>query len=247
MNIKFLVIIGLLCSLNSFGIELTVNYQDSAPKYFREGGEVRGVCYEYILALNKELEGDNINIINNNPSSPFVPWKRMLSNLENGTTDIIVGAAISAAREKKYIFIKEPLYEVQSTFAKKKDLDFDYNGEGSLSGMKINYVNGSKTGKYIAGLSNVVGEPVNSLEIALKKLNAGRCDLVYYHSLGLGYNIKKLSLNNLNLTKSGVKTYYHYIALNKDTPKDTVKAIESALLRLKAKGKDKEIMAKYLN
>ncbi|OQY40258.1 MAG: hypothetical protein B6229_02130 [Spirochaetaceae bacterium 4572_7] len=247
MKIKFLVIIGLLCSIGAFGIELSANYQESAPKYFKESGVVQGICYDYILALNKELEADNIKINNKNPSSPFVPWARMLSNLENGTTDIIVGAAISAAREEKYTYIKEPLYEVQSTFAKKKDFDFDFDGESSLSGMKINYVNGSKTGKYVAGLNDVIGEPVNSLEIALKKLNAGRCDLVYYHSLGLGYNIKKLNFDNLDVTKSGVKTYYHYIALNKNTPAKTVKAIEAALLRLKEKGEDIKIMEKYLN
>ena len=246
---KKIMLSGLLLFLVLFSVtslELTTYYQESAPKYYEDGGTIKGICTDIITELNKSLKSKNISIVLKDSDHPFLPFKRIQEYLGDGKIDIFVGLAKSAAREKIYTYIKTPAYGVVSTFAKLKSDNFDYTGPASLAGKKIGYVSGSKTGKQIVKIDGVIGDPSPDLKTALLKLSKGRTDLVFYHSLGLGFTTLQSHLDNvLDMTSSPYLEYAHYVALNKSVPSDVVAAIESAMKTLTDNGTIDEIMGRY--
>ncbi len=244
-NIVFGLLIFMVLPM-LFSVELTTYYQESAPKYYTDGGVLKGICLDIITELNKELKSDNISITLKDSNNPFLPFKRIQEYLKVGKIDVFVGLARSPAREELYTYIDTPAYGVVSTFSKLKSDSFNYTGLASLSGKKIGYVDGSKTGKQIIAIDGVIGDPAPDLATALLKLSRGRTDLVFYHSLGLGFTTLQSSLDNvLDMTKNPFLEYAHYIALNKSVSADVVASIESAMEKLTYNGKIDGIMDRY--
>lgn len=229
-----------------YSLELKTDFQESPPKYFVENDTIKGLCVEIIDSLNMQLESEDIYIVAVDPGSPFVPFSRIQARLREEETDIFVGMARSSGREVHYQFLDTPCYEVCSIFAKKASSSFEFNSPSDLIGQTVGVVAGSKTGKQLESLEGIEIFGVQNLEQGIKMLDADRLDLFFYHSLGLGFSIKKLGLSDeLILTKNSYENYAHYIAFNKSISPAVMEKVEEALKTLHAEDMIITIMESY--
>lgn len=246
-KIIIFIFIFIFISFAIFGLELKTEFQDSAPKYFTKEGKIIGICVDIIAELNKRLKPNDIIIILKDKSNPFIPFKRLQSDLEVGDIDIFVGFAKDEKRANLYKFIKTPAYMVQSTFAKLKKDKYEFTTKESLAGKKIAFIAGSATGDQISKVENIIGDTSDNLEVALQKLAEGRVDLVFYHTLGMGYSIKELGFSNkITFTKKAFEEYAHYIALSKKVPDNVIVTVEKVLQEMTKKGIIDKILKKYI-
>lgn len=244
---RIVFFIFIFISFTISGLELKTEFQDSAPKYFSKDGKVVGICVDIIDELNKRLKANDIIIILKDKDNPFIPFKRLQTNLEVGDIDIFVGFAKDAKRADLYKFAKTPAYKVQSTFAKLKKNKNEYTNTESLAGKKIAYIAGSATGDQISKVENIIGDSTDNLETALQKLVDGRTDYVFYHTLGMGYSIKELGFSDkITFTKKAFEEYAHYIAFSKKTPDNVIDTIEKVMLDMTKKGVIDRILKKYI-
>ncbi len=245
---KIIIFIFLFISFTIFGLELKTDFQDSAPKYFtNKEGKIVGICVDIIDELNKRLKSSDIMIVLQDKNNPFIPFKRLQSDLEAGNIDIFVGFAKDEKRADLYKFVKTPAYMVQSTFAKLKKDKYEFTTKESLAGKKISYIVGSATGDQISKVENIIGDTSDNLDVALRKLAEGRVDLVFYHTLGMGYTIKELGFSDkITFTKKAFEEYAHYIAFSKKIPDNVIATVEKVLQDITKKSIIDKIMKKYI-
>ena len=86
------------------------------------------------------------------------------------------------------------------------------------------------------------------MEQSLKKLAAGRVDLVYYHDMGLAWQIKNFNLgNNVVLVDMPEKfdSSPHYIIFAKNASQKMMTEINAAIESMQADGSINRILQKY--
>ena len=178
---------------HAMGMELKTVYQkDSPPKYIHESDQVFGLCVDIINALNSRLREHNIRIVSIDNEMPFA---RLRKHLELGEIDVFFGLTKNKEREKLYRYANH-LYEIYYTFAKLKLNPFEYTGEASLQDKLVGVLRGTNSAKIISRIQEVKVSKINTVPTALKMLMLKRIDLVYYHNLGLEWNIKQSEYKN---------------------------------------------------
>jgi polar amino acid transport system substrate-binding protein len=244
MKILILILFVFFNSCLSFAVTLKTVFQEkSAPKYI-ENSKNKGICFEIIHAINKELQNENIYIEEN---SPFMPLKRIKYELLEGKINVFFCMAKNKKREKDYTFINIPLYELNGSFAKLKSNNFEFNGIESLKGKTIATISGSRTEKTIMDIEGVTVDSSPNIISAIKKVSAGYTDLLYYHNLGILYNLKNMNINNVEIVDKPFYTYFHYIAFSKYTNPLYIILTEAALIKLIKDKTIERILNKYLH
>jgi len=242
-------ILGLFCVTSyasSEKIQLTTYFQNnSPPKYIESNQSYTGICIDIINELNARL--DDITIIN--PEQVKVPVKRIMKYLElNKEIALFVGAAKTQARMDNIGSYSAALYAIKGTFAKRKTNDFVFRDRESLNGLTIGVLRGSST---VALMNSIVGVNVvqtNTIEQSLKMLAVDRVDLVYYHDLGLNWQITSLNLRDLvelvdehQYLESG----FQYILYNKNVLNEVIAKVDTVINAMHADGTIKKIIKKY--
>lgn len=231
-------------------IELTTAWQESFPKYFRFADDpanptVNGLCVDIIHAIERTVP------VKISASSEFIPFKRIQQQLAVDTIDLFVGMARNKSREKKYIFLKTPLYAVHHVIAKRADDDAiieNFDDIRALAPDNIILTNpGTATERFLRskkGLSIDAGG--KNLIANLRKLQKRRGRFIYFHDLGLYGAVRQYGYTGkITILPASFKTYYHFVALAPDTPAETVALLESALQKLSESGELARIAAGY--
>ena len=122
-----------------------------------------------------------------------------------------------------------------------------YTDAASLEGKAIGTERGSEFDRQMRELSGVKVEEVTSMRQNILKLLAHRVDLVYYHQLGLEWEIKEGGFaNQIALTKNSFgDVKMHYVMFSKSVPQNVIDEIERALISMKADGTIDTILAAY--
>jgi len=246
-TVLFLAVIltGTSVTLAHSEVILRTSFQQSIPKYIQQQDQTSGVCFDIITELNHRLKPQNIRIVYPDKASPFIPWKRMQTYLEEGELDVIIGMAKNQKRLKKYSFSKESLYTVFSVFAVPAEISFKYRSLDDLRNKYVIAVQGTKTAKKLASIPTVNLILTNSPTSALKMLLAHRGDMVFYHDLGLAYIIKANNWQNHIQLKRGMEKYDHFIGYNRKVPVAVRSAIDEQLTAMKEEGVMELILSRY--
>jgi len=242
----------MLCCVTSHAssekIKLTTYFQNnSPPKYIESNQSYTGICVDIINEINARLDSSDIAI--HNPDQITVPVKRIMKYLElNREIDLFVGAAKTQARMDNIGNYSTALYAIKGTFAKRKTNDFVFRDRESLNGLTIGVLRGSST---VEVMNSVVGVNVvqtNTIEQSLKMLAADRVDLVYYHDLGLLWQINSLNLSSL-ISMVDEHEYleqgFQYILYNKNVPKGAITKVDQVILSMHVDGSIDKILKKY--
>jgi len=239
------LLIGASAEAGHSEVLLRTSFQHSVPKYIQTQGQTSGICFDIITELNHRLKPHAIRIVYPDTTTPFIPWKRMQSYLEEGKLDIVIGMAKNKKRLKKYHFSNESLYTVLSVFAVPAGTSFKYHSLDDLRGKYIIAVQGTKTAKKLADISGVNLVLTNSPTAALKMLLAHRGDMVFYHDLGLAYIIKANNWQDAVELKRGMEKYDHFIGYNRGVPAAVRSAIDQELATMKEDGVMELILSRY--
>lgn len=242
------MILSMICFMcfthaHAMGMELKTVYQkDNPPKYIIESGRVFGICVDIINALNSRLREHNMRIVSIHDDVPFARVKMLL---KLGEIDVFFGIIKNKEREKLYRYAN-PLYDVHFTFAKLKSNPFEFTGEASLQGKVVGALRGGNSAKIMSRIQGVNVSLVNSIPNAFELLMLKRIDMIYYHNLGLEWNIKQSEYkNDLTLVKNPHKSMRQYVAFSKNVSSDIVKQIEEVLSSMAEDGTLAKIMQKY--
>lgn len=238
--------LGIFLLVQTNAQQLYTSYQDSEPKYIINGSDYSGICVDIISALNERIENSRMKILLRDEDNPSKPFARIQQDLGNGDIDLFVGLAKNESREKIFVFSQTPAYRVESTFAIRKGEVFNYNGPEDLEDKSIAVIHGTRTADQMMqlGLEDIYA--VRSLEQALGMLMIRRVDLVYYHSIGLGYSIKTLGLtDHIEISNASFDMYDHYIAYSRSVNPQIIDIINSALNNLHKDGTISEIISRY--
>ncbi len=106
----------------------------------------------------------------------FLPWPRVLSEVETGRHDIAAPAYPSEERYKKY-WVSESFATSQLGFFKLRQTQFSFKDISKLKNYRIGAVRGYSNGSIIDVMTDIEKEIVSKDEMNIKKLVNGRIDL----------------------------------------------------------------------
>ncbi len=221
--------------------------QESFPKYYKINDRAMGgICVEIMQAIERIDPA-----IKFSGYQAFLPFKRLQRYLQDGDLDVFVGLKKTAKREKILTFLKTPLYKVNYVAAvrsgnREQIRSFDDIRSLGEKG-RILTVFGTAASRFLkqqGGL--IIDDTARTPLIAVKKLMAGRGDILFYHDLGLKNIIKKDNLGQeIKVLPTSFLDYRHYAAFSKKTPQAIVVRVEDALEELIESGQIDGIYKKY--
>ncbi|GEM_PF-2930547 len=189
-------------------------FQDLPPKYFKTSdGQYRGLCYDILREAEARLQDIEIRTYG------FHPWKRIQAELAEGRLDLVFGVARNKKREAQYFFVRQPLYDVNHVAASRiNDKVLLSSLEDLKTFSKTNRIltnRGSATARYLKKLNiqNIDDRGPDLLQ-NLKKLQAGRGRLFYFHDLGIYWHLKHSEDLKIKVLPVSFNRYYHYLALH---------------------------------
>lgn len=146
---------------------------ESRPPFaFQRDGATQGVHYDICKAVLAKLGYDF--------ELHFYPWQRVLNLAQSGGYRAVLGITKgdNNRREQFLDFPAEPLAVTQSTLFYRRDRPFVYEGIHSLAGKVVGVEDGYHYSPDIMHAPYIRREPVATPEQNIRKLLAGRVDLV---------------------------------------------------------------------
>ncbi|MCX4027699.1 transporter substrate-binding domain-containing protein [Endozoicomonas sp. SM1973] len=240
----FFGLIGAVHFNVALGIELKTAFQSKAPpRYFIEDDNAKGICVDIIADLNKRLEKNNIKIVSINIDMPI---SRLKEYLKSGALDVFLCLSKNKDREKIYQY-STPLYKMQYTFAKLTTNSFEFNGENSLKGFAFGVLQGTNSAKRLGMVKGVTIFALHSIDQGYKMLLHKRIEAMFYHNLGLGWNIKKNNefKGKIILVDNPFITKEQYMVFSQKVSKEVITKVEKALSTMYIDGAVSVIMENY--
>ena len=216
-------------------------------------------------ADKSKIEGAAIDFVNRifeevglEHSTELLPWKRCLAEVENfgdrGNFEMFQNGSYNAERTKIY-YISESIYETGRGlfYSTKKFPDgLDVNSVEDAKKYKVCGVHGYN---YIDWnlADNQIETSAKSTEQALKKVAAGRCDVVpsaiepIYGSAAIGKPIVPNGVKPHVVEFLDKTTFHIYIAKTSPRGEELRDKINAAIKKLRADGTHKKIFSQYLN
>lgn len=222
--------------------DLRTEYQESFPKYIKRDAEFSGLCIDILHALEQE-SGLRIGAA----VPEFTPFKRIQRHLENGEIDLFVGMKKTEVRADRYVFLERPIYTVASVIAVHNGSAARIRKVEDLFGHTVMVPDGAATASEIRGLypAIMVDEGADIFG-CLNKLLQTRHEYVIYHDIGLYGAIREMGLQDeITVLPLILDRYDHYVAVSRQTPDETRKRLDDALIRLDKQGRLRAIQTRY--
>lgn len=205
-----------------------------------ENGEAYGAGYEILKEILQPL-GMKVQL---GESKPF---KRLLTELEDGTTDVFVGLYFNEERKKKYNYTKEFAVDEVKIFVS-KERTFEFNGFEDLKG-KLGIINkGASYGnEFEAAKEYLTLKEVNDVKQQYEMLMNGQVDyyISAYHNAM--QNLKKEGFKGkiIPLPKNVKENKVHFLVSKNSPLSDMIPQINEKLDKMKEDGVLDEIINKY--
>ena len=227
-------------------IELKTAAQDSPPKYQQGKTSVEGIAVDIIQAIEKA--DPELNIAG---YQKFLPFKRLQRDLEAGELDVFFGLKRTPTRDRKYVFIEQPIYRLNYRIGVRRDDRVSISSIKELNKLaadnELATVRGAATRQFLQ--DNYTVEFIDSLPTPvhlIRVLQSGRIRFAFYHDMGLKNAIQSQNLqSSLKVLPVSFSSYGHHIAFNRDVPQSTIRRVEIALETIRSDGTLATILEKY--
>ncbi len=217
--------------------------EEYPPYEYLENGKPVGCDVDALLKAS-EMTGIPIEI-------KFIPWKRAMIMVQDGSADAIFSLLKTAERESFLLYPETPLsLEINRIFTNKtftgkiwklSDLD------NKTVGVMTDYSYGEEFDNY-KGLKK---EVEYDQETQIKKLAGNRYQYIVNNELVTFYLMKKLNISLEDCVPQGLVVSQEplYVAFSKKAPnsENTHKKFSEALQTLSEKGEMQTILKKYVN
>jgi ABC-type amino acid transport substrate-binding protein len=243
LNRLWLSILALLLPLEA--ASLRTGLQDSYPKYFESEGEMQGVCYDLLVEISRRAPDLGIVI-----PTKFTPFKRIQQDLANGELDFFVGIAQDEGRSDDYVFLSQPLYEVNHVLVVRSHDSIQVPSFAELAKVTPGIIltpSGTATYKFLSKQKGLkIDAGTRSLEANLQKLAWERGRFVYFHDLAILATLAQPQyLDQFRILNTSFKKYHHYVALSRKVPPSVRKRFEMVLADMAKDGTLEKTFAHY--
>lgn len=236
--------IALLLFLQSFSVQafkLDIVTAEFSPYIFEENGQITGIHVDIITEACKELGIE--------PSFHMLPFKRAMLYMKRGEVDAIF-SPIKTDERMKYMYYSSYPIEVEKTvFMALKDSGIKITEFDDLKGKSVGVIGGYSYSQEFDDYEWLYKEAVINEKLLMKKLSAGRTELVVGEEGNLLYTIKKYGLKNI-VTVFTLKESPNYITFSKKALGEKGKVLAEQfgqiLRRYKEEGIILKIRKKYL-
>jgi len=241
---RILLLLAVILPSLLTGAEKMVLVTGEWEPYTTEKSAEKGAFSEIVTAVFQEMKTDC--------EVKFYPWKRAEMMVDEGSAVAAFPYSVTDERKKTFLY-SDPVMNSTSKFFYYKPSNkvkiSDWKNYSDLKSYKIGGVLGYFYEKEFAaeGLNT---EYVSSDELNIKKMQAGRVDIIPGEELVAKALIKKLfpteQQNFLALNKPLLSSSLHLMYSKKGANSEqNIKSFNEALKRIKANGKYKTIMTKY--
>jgi len=216
----------------------------------------------HITGAMKELLDAVFKKINKKYTLTLMPWKRctyLVYYYKKAPQkyEMFINGTYNKQRAKKYLISKPVYYTYQAVFFSKKKYPNGIikNGKWDINKYKICDVNGYNVEAYYTKLGlkrdKKIDQEAKSFKNVLKKISAGRCDIVVASEANI-YGAEKIGKYKIpkEITSQRIpnlKPTAFYIFISRDYPyaKQLLKEINNAIDELKKDGTFEKIFSKY--
>lgn len=220
--------------------EYRIMTEDLRPFGYMNDGRISGVCVEIVREVLKIVgHPDNIAIY---------PWKRAYHEIQQNSGCILFPIGRNVARENLFEWVG-PLIGNTTWFYKKKGADIEIS---SIDDARL--VDRISVRENYFAHSLLTEKGFDNLELTrdeildIRKLEAGRVDLIALGELSLHTLCEKAGVDCNNMENTGVKLFDSqlYMAFSKDTPDFEIEKWQKALEKVKKDPLYKKIVDKYI-
>ena len=171
-------------------------------------------------------------------------WSRAMVQLEQRQCDLLFGLVPSEQRLRDFLMVG-PFRDGEIAFAARADSSLTFNTLEDLTGLVIGTAQRNHYGAAFDTATHFTRDPARSDEFSLRKLAAGRIDLVVGDRLALAWKAKELGvLDKIRFLPKPLSVSPHYIALPLDR-QDKAQRLEVARQTLMANGAIGAIMERW--
>lgn len=231
-------LIGVLSLSNGFAEEIRVITHDLSPYSYVENEEITGLAVEIVKTMMKET-GIQSKI-------EMFPWARAWE-ITKREPNVLVFVLTRATERDPYVkWVGDVVPYMVSLWKLKSRSDIQVNSLEDAKKYTIGGVIKFKSSKILAS-KGIEVELVPNNRMNLRKLFAGRIDLVHYDDYSLVYEAKKEKLDASQLEKVHTfrKTVFN-VAFSRKTPDTIVEKFKKSLIKMKEDGTHKMLLEKYL-
>ena len=261
----FLLIIVIFLKLNAYTPHQIIHICDDESEwppftyYQRIGSKkdkthITGAMTEFLDAIFKKIDQKY--------TLTLMPWKRCTYLVYYYKKvpkkyEMFINGTYNKKRAEKYYISKPVYFTYQAVFYSKKKYPngIIHNRKWNINNYKICDVNGYNIDAYYTKLglnrNKKIDQEAKSFENVLKKISAGRCDIVVASEANI-YGAEKIGKYKIpediaSQRIAGLKPTAFYIFISKDYPKakELLKKINHAIDELKKDGIYKKIFTKY--
>lgn len=223
---------------------LTLGWEPYAPMQIDTGGDPSGLDIDIVTAALREV-GCAVTYVK-------LPWKRHLTEIEAGTTDLAASASFSAERSAYARFSQA--YRPSRVVLLARDEDPDYGDLQSFlsQGKRLGIVNGYEYGEdAMALMASKDFKPnvraVKDVETNLRLLQAGRIDGTIGDEFVTLESARATGVRDDLKVAGTVKEEDVFIMFSKaSTSREILAAFNQGLVAIKASGAYDRILDKYL-
>ncbi|MFN7168511.1 MAG: substrate-binding periplasmic protein [Pannonibacter sp.] len=226
--------VALMCFIGTAkSAEITLTTEDYKPYNFMTGDKITGIGADQVFELMKRADVPY--------KAEMMQWSRAIGLAEKDANTCVFTASHSTERDKRFAWV-EPLFVDRTLLIRKAGAAIAPKSVEEAKAYRI----GTQAKDYTEDLLKSAGfptiDPANNLETTLKKLDAGRVDLVtvsgsYFDSLKKsGAAVEEaFVLNETTLS----------MACNLNTDAGTLEKMRGALKSMIDDGTQAAIVAKY--
>jgi len=217
--------------------------EENAPFNFTEGGVLKGLAVDLIVAAMKDA---------GHPVSPteiqVVPWARAYDATQTQRGTMLFAMARTQERERLFSWVG-PIYKAQIGLVARKGRNIRAASPADLHAYTIATVRDGAPEQLLlkAGVPERALDRGNSIEANLKKLLAGRVDMVAFNIPAVMYNLSRMGADPTDFSVVYVlRELDLYYAFHKETDPVFLQAVQAALVRVRASSEYEAIVRKYL-
>ncbi|MDR3479174.1 MAG: transporter substrate-binding domain-containing protein [Burkholderiaceae bacterium] len=220
---------------------VTGNYP---PYEYEEDGDIKGMA---VTLINEAARRCNIAV-----KIQVVPWARALREAEEGLVDGVFSAIMTPERKQKLNFTTQPIVPLMVSIFVKRGSPVKYDGHiAKLRDYRIGILNQFSNGVAFddavksGTLKNI--DVVDNADLNVKKLMAGRIDLMVNNTYGAYFLFRKYGIaGDVVELLPPLDNSPAFIAFTKKRDMNTVRnAFDNALVSMKKDGTYQRIVASF--
>lgn len=199
-----------LLSFGAFAKTFKLVSEAYPPYEYQENGKNIGMDVE-ILDLITKKTGVEIKI-------EFIPWKRALEMVKDGSADGIFSLAKTPEREEFLHYPGTPLYQGKTVLFAHPDYKGDPKSLEDLKGKTVSIVTDNSYGAEFDGNKEIQKDASSDQDTQMRKLIAGRVPLTVANEIVGWHNIKKQGGKDIRTLGIVVDKDVNYIGVSKKSP-----------------------------